>query len=63
MNNMWTVRVEENELGDLVLPLPAELMSEMGWDENTILVWEELDDGKISLASKEIRDDGKTSDG
>jgi hypothetical protein len=57
MNKTWTVTVEENELGDLVLPLPADLMAEMGWDENTSLVWKELDDGRISLTSKEISDE------
>jgi hypothetical protein len=57
MNKTWTVKVEENELGDLVLPLPEDLMAEMGWDENTNLVWKELYDGRISLTSKEISDE------
>lgn len=28
-----------NEEGELILPIPVELLSQMGWDESTILEW------------------------
>ena len=35
----YTVKLEEDENGDLVLPLPDELLKEMGWDIGTVLYW------------------------
>jgi hypothetical protein len=45
----WTVQVEEDENGDLVLPLPAELLNQMGWDIGDELAWEEASNGAFSL--------------
>jgi hypothetical protein len=44
--------VKEDEHGELYIELPDELMEEMGWDENTELVWTVYDDGKIGLRKK-----------
>ena len=44
--------VKEDEQGELYIELPDELMEEMGWDENTELVWTVYDDGKIGLRKK-----------
>lgn len=44
--------VKENGNGELYIELPDELMEEMGWDENTELVWTVYDDGKIGLRKR-----------
>lgn len=33
-----------NEEGELILPIPVELLSQMGWDENTTLEWVIMED-------------------
>ena len=40
--------VVEDEKGDLILPIPVELLSQMGWTEETILEWE-VDGDKVYL--------------
>jgi hypothetical protein len=40
---VYTEIVDEDEEGNLVLPLPVELLSQMGWDETTILEWVIMD--------------------
>ena len=38
MNNKYTVRVEEDtETGDLILPLPQELLDNVGWQTGDTL--------------------------
>ena len=37
----FTVVVEEGENGDLVLPIPTELLNQMGWDIGDNLLWED----------------------
>lgn len=54
----WTVTVEEDkETGDLVLPLPADLLNQMGWDPGTLLEWEEVE-GSSSYILKKVEEDG-----
>ena len=39
--NRWTVTLEEDpETGDLMLPLPPELLETLGWQLDDVLVWE-----------------------
>jgi len=45
----WTVKVEEDENGDLVLPFPADLLAQMGWDIGDELAWEEAFNGSFTL--------------
>ena len=53
MVDKWTVTVEEDENGDLVLPLPTELLNQMGWDIGDELVWSEsFSKGSFSLTKK-----------
>jgi hypothetical protein len=48
-----TVKVEEDpNTGDLVLPLPTELLNQMGWDIGDDLVWSDNFDGSYSLSKK-----------
>ena len=38
----YTVRVEQDpNTGDLILPIPDELLAEVGWGEGDELEWEE----------------------
>lgn len=54
----YTVVIEEDpETGDLVMPLPSELLNQMGWDFGDDLLWEVLDNGNISI-TKKVEQDG-----
>lgn len=46
----YTVETVEED-GELVLPIPVELLSQMGWSEETILEWE-ISDEKVLLREK-----------
>ena len=48
MNNIYIETVEENAEGELILPIPVELLSQMGWDETATLEWEIME-GKVYL--------------
>ena len=38
----YTVKVEQDpDTGDLILPIPDELLAEMDWSEGDVLEWEE----------------------
>jgi len=48
-----TVKVEEDpDTGDLVLPLPTELLNSVGWDIGDDLVWTDNFNGTFSLSKK-----------
>jgi hypothetical protein len=47
----WTITVEEDG-EDLVLPLPEELLEELGWQTGDTLLWIEQDDGSWILRKK-----------
>jgi hypothetical protein len=39
---VWQVTIEEDpETKELILPLPTDLLNQMGWDIGDDLVWEE----------------------
>jgi hypothetical protein len=48
----WTVTVEEAEdgSGDLVLPLPQEMLDLQGWREGDTLDWKDNEDGSWTLS-------------
>ena len=50
------VTIEEDEHGNLILPVPQGIIDQMGWDEQTILHWEEMSDGTWSISSKDAKD-------
>ena len=53
MADTYTVKVEEDpDTGDLVLPLPTELLNQMGWDIGDDLVWSDNFNGTFSLSKK-----------
>lgn len=44
MNNSWTVIIEEDpKTGELILPIPDDLLVQMEWGEGDELVWEETE--------------------
>lgn len=57
-NKSWTVTVEEAEdgSGDLVLPLPQEMLDLQGWKEGDVLNWIDNKDGTWSIAKKDAID-------
>ena len=49
-NNSWTVSIEEDpETGDLILPLPQDMLDLQGWTEGDTLEWIDNKDGSWSL--------------
>ena len=47
----WTVTVEEDpETGELILPLPADLLTMQGWVDGDTLEWNDNADGTWSLS-------------
>lgn len=54
----YTVQlIEDPETGDLIMPLPSELLNQMGWDFGDDLLWEVLDNGNVSI-TKKVEQDG-----
>lgn len=43
---------KDPETGDLILPIPTDLLSQMGWIEGTELFWIDNEDGTYSLKEK-----------
>ena len=52
MNEITKLIVKEDAEGELYIELPDNLLEEMGWDENTELVWTVADDGTIGLRKR-----------
>jgi len=42
---MYTLELKDDGNGELLIEFPDELMTSMGWEIGTVLVWEEQDDG------------------
>jgi hypothetical protein len=51
----WTVSLEEDENGELLLPFPVDLLSQMGWAEGTEIWWSVTEDGNIII--KDTKDE------
>jgi bifunctional DNA-binding transcriptional regulator/antitoxin component of YhaV-PrlF toxin-antitoxin module len=52
----WTITAEEDpETGDIVLPLPEELLKKVGWKEGDTLEWIDNHDGSWSI--EKVKDD------
>lgn len=50
ISDSWTVTVEEDpKTGELMLPLPEELMAAKGWQEGDTLEWQDNPDGSWNL--------------
>ena len=51
----WTVTIEEADdgSGDLVMPLPADMLAGVGWVDGDTLDWTDNNDGTWSLKKVE----------
>jgi len=49
----YTIKLEETENGDLVLPLSDEMMLELGWSEGTRIKWTDNLDGSWTMQKME----------
>lgn len=45
----YTIKLEEDENGDLILPLSDKLLKEVGWKEGDTLEWKDNKDGSFGL--------------
>lgn len=53
----YTAILEQDpDTGELVMPFPPELLSQMGWDFGDTLVWEDNHDGSFTITKKEKDD-------
>jgi hypothetical protein len=53
-NTSWSITIEEDpETGDLMLPLPQDLLDLQGWTEGDILEWVDNKNGSWSLIKSE----------
>lgn len=43
---------QDKDTGELILPIPTDLLSQMGWIEGTELFWIDNEDGTYSLKEK-----------
>ena len=51
---MWTVEIEQDPVtGELMLPFPPDLLSQMGWSEGTDLSWIDNENGSYTIKKKE----------
>ena len=51
----YTVTIEEDNFGELVLPIPPEVLRELDWNEGDTLSWTDNHDGTFTLSkSKSI---------
>ena len=48
----YTIKLEEDENGELILPLSDELLKEVGWKEGDTLEWKDNEDGSFGLTKK-----------
>lgn len=55
MSNRFTVTIEEDEFGELILPIPDEICEELGWDVGDTLEYgvDETD----SLTLRKVKDE------
>jgi hypothetical protein len=52
-NQTWSVQIEQDpETGELLMPFPPDLLSQMGWSEGTDLSWIDNKNGTYSLKEK-----------
>lgn len=56
----WTVIVESDDEGNLVLPLPQDLLAEVGWNPGDNLEWYDRGDGTWEL-KKELSNEPSVS--
>jgi hypothetical protein len=55
VNKSYTATVVEDpeNLGEMFLPFPSELIDQVGWKEGDTLVWEANNNGTFTIKKKE----------
>lgn len=62
MRTRWTVKIEEDPFtGDLMLPLPPELIELKGWKAGDTLIWIDNGNGTWSIEKKETAHDARNN--
>jgi hypothetical protein len=57
----WAVILEEDPAtGDLFLPFPVDLLSQMGWSEGTEIFWDVQDNGSVIISEKKDDNAGES---
>jgi len=51
----WTVTLEEDpDTGDLIMPIPQEVLDLQGWSKGDLLEWLDRGDGSWQLQKKSV---------
>ena len=54
MSSSWKIMLEEDPTtGDIILPLPSEMLELLNWNEGTTIYWIDNLDGTFTLTDKE----------
>ena len=55
MTNKWIIDLEaaKDASGDLIMPLPQDLLDSAGWKEGDVLEWKDLGNGTWSLTKQQ----------
>ena len=62
MKTRWTVKIEEDPFtGDLMLPLPQELLQMQGWRPGDVLIWIDNGNGTWSIEKKIVELDTRNN--
>lgn len=62
MKTRWTVTIEEDPFtGDLMLPLPYELLEMQGWKAGDTLIWIDNGNGSWSIEKKPVAYDARNN--
>ena len=56
-SKIWTVKIEEDQFGDLFLPLPTNMLEQLDWKEGDVLNWIDKGDGTYALVKGEYDSD------
>lgn len=51
--NKWVIDIEEDENGELYLPLNQDILDLTKWKEGDIIVWKDLGDGSWEMSKKQ----------
>jgi hypothetical protein len=52
--NKWTITLEEDpETKELIMPIPADALAQVGWDFGDTLVWSDNQNGSWTITKKE----------
>ena len=54
------VKLEQDENGDLLLPLSEEVLKSVGWKVGDIIIWNENKDGTFTLTKKNEQSEKKS---